>query len=501
MAYIKCLVAVSYCALGFHRESCDLFSDIFDGFEPSTVDPELRGVICLEAGKAFRANGDNNRAREFWEEALKLFEGIEDQIENYARAKANLGLVLLTDPDEEKQKKGVKIIEESSDLKRLIGDLEGLANNYCNLGMYYWRKKQYEPAIAYTRWDLYLSRKVGDLRAVASTLGNLAGIYAELKQLGPARQLLREAQQIGEALRDERLIAITEHNLRKVDEIGREAGQKGEKIGPSVECGCGSGKEYQECCGRADFEPLDIPMQFGGVSEDIEQIAKDLEDAGQEPSFLDIILRQTEQAGRRFAWARMMVHDSWLEMHELPDMANYHLNSAKILADESQSEPDSFTKPLACVILSVCALEAFINQVAFFLHETQVLAESRLHTIPSEIATDAVSFQRHTELTLKWEFLGKALCGHEWPPPLSLWTDFKNLIYIRNELVHFKAVDYEQVVPPLKKPHDIMRRVPEYVETRRIPHGWQARLLTPSFANWCVKVAESTIQHFKRSSM
>lgn len=186
-------------------------------------------------------------------------------------------------------------------------------------------------------------------------------------------------------------------------------------------------------------------------------------------------------------------------MHELPDMANHHLSSAKVLADEAESEPDSVTKPLACVILSACALEAFINQVAFFLHEIQGFSESKLHIIPPELAGDVMDFQRHTDLTLKWDILGKALCGDYWPPPASLWTDFGNLIYIRNELVHFKVADYEQVVPPAKRPHDIMRRVPESVETRKIPHGWPARVLTPSFAKWCVNVSESMVKYFRQS--
>lgn len=150
--------------------------------------------------------------------------------------------------------------QEASYFKRLIGDLEGLANNYCNLGLYYWRKKRYERAIASTRKDLYLSRKVGDLRATATTLCNLVAIYADLKQLSPARQLLKEAKQIGETLKDHRLIAIANHNFNKIDEIGKEAGQRKERVGPSADCGCGSGKEYRDCCGRADFEPVDIPM-------------------------------------------------------------------------------------------------------------------------------------------------------------------------------------------------------------------------------------------------
>lgn len=498
-AMIKSVGAISYRELGFYKESSELFEEILNEFDQLETDSRTRAFICLEAGKSFRAIGNNIRAKECWMQALEFFENDKDEPEHCARAKANLGFMLLDDPDETKQEEGVRIVEESSDIKRIIGDIEGLANNHCNLGLYYWRKKRFERAIAYTRKDLYLSRKVGNLRAIAATLGNLAAIYSDLKQLSPVRKLLREAKDIGEKLNDQRLIAIADHGLRSVNEIGKEAGKRKEKIGLTADCGCGSGKEYQECCGRADFEPVDIPAQFGGISEDLEDIFTKIKDVGREPSRLDFILRKTDQAERRFAWSRIEMSNGWLKMRELPDMANHYLISAAILADEAKSEPDSITKPLSCVTLSVCALEAFINQVAFFLNEVQTFPEAKLHVIPPEIKGDVLEFQRHTELTQKWEILGRALCRYSWPPQASLWTDFKNLIYIRNELVHFKAAEYEQVVPPLKKPHDIIQRLPKTVETRDIPHSWPARVLTPSFADWCVNVAKFMIQYFRES--
>lgn len=78
-------------------------------------------------------------------------------------------------------------------------------------------------------------------------------------------------------------------------------------------------------------------------------------------------------------------------------------------------------------------------------------------------------------------------------------NDFRSIIYIRNELIHFKASDYEQVVPPPKFPNDIMRRVPESVEIRDVLRSWPFRILTPSFASWCVNVAQSMIDYFKQS--
>ncbi len=454
----------------------------------------MHAVACIEAGKAYYTNGQRDRAQQCWELSLAYYEDKEEDVEHYARVKANLGSMLLSDNDAKKHEEGSNLIEESSSIKRSIGDLDGLANNYCNLGLYYWRGKRYERAIACTRKDLHISRTVGNLRSTASTLSNLAGIYTDTLQLKKAREALNEAKRIGEDLADTKLISLVEHGLKHVDKVGRELGQAGIRFGPAAECACGSGKEYQNCCGCADFEPVDLPYEFGGVSEDVDKIIKEMTEAGVQPSRLDFILREPDQSHQtRFAWCRMEPQDGWLKMRELPDMAGLHLASARELAEEAKDLPDSVTKPLSCILLSVCAAEAFINQVAFFLHEIQTFPENHLHQVPPELSPDAITFQRSMELTQKWEILGMALCGSYWPPKSNLWTQFRNIIYLRNELVHFKVADYEQVVPSPKETHEILKRIPLKVKTRQIPHAWPMRVLTPDVAHWCITIVEQMI--------
>jgi len=411
---------------------------------------------------------------------------------------SNLGYLLLEQSDGKEQEKGIRIINESSEIKLRIGDLDGLSSNYCNLGLYYWKSKNYERAIALMRRDLYLSRKVGNLRDIASTLNNLAGLYIDLKQFSEARSLLKESKEISIEIEDEYLKALTKHHLDTVNKTGKQSGLKKEIIGPKANCACGSKKEYQDCCGRADFEPVDIQFQFGGISEEIIQIHEEAKNSDVKPSRLDFLFRDSDLSKDRLAWTRTAVHDGWLEMMEMPDMANIHLNSAKILADES-IEDGAITKPLSCIILSACAMEAFINQAAFFLNDIQNYHESKYHTIPSDISVDVIKYQRHTELTKKWNTLGSVLCGDLWPPPKKLWSDFIKMIEIRNELVHFKVADYERVVPPPKKQHPIMSGLPDSIEVSKVPHSWPIRLLTPSFAQWCVSTAESMIGYFKQS--
>jgi tetratricopeptide (TPR) repeat protein len=492
------LKARSLSTAGAHREACQLFEDVLQSLTELNADPKFRAGALLEAGRAFKADKNLERARQCWEEALKYYEGKEDELNHYSRVRANLGFLLLEDPDEAIQEDGLKMISESSLIKYHTGDMQGVANNFCNLGLYYWKKKRYERAIAYLRKDLYYTRKRANGHELVVTLCNLSKLYIDARQLTEARKSLLEAKRVAQELRSEKQLVNVEWLLNKANEVGRLAGQNGEKLGGAAPCLCGSGKQYQNCCGRADFEPIEFPLKSFEVPPDLEPIRERMKAAGREPSRLDYILRESDNTHQRTSWTRMEFKEGWTALSELPDMANAHLTSARAAADESAQETDSINKPLACIILSACALEAFINQVAYFLHEIQQLVDSAPHHIPDELKGDPLQFQRHTELTQKWSILGRTLCEGDWVSG-SAWEDFRNLIHIRNELVHFKAEEYEQITPPSKTPHKILRRVPATVALRDAPRSWPFRLLTPSFARWCVSTTELMIQEFKKS--
>lgn len=491
------MTAISYNELGDYEKSTEMFDNIINSMDSLKWDDKLKASVYLEAGKAFRCNNEESRAISTWEKAAEIYSKYDDEKNNYSRVKSNIGSILLENSDEDQQQIGINMLEESLEIKSLYGDIEGLANNYCILGIYYWKKKRYQRAISCMRKDLMLSRKAGNKQNLAITLINLAVLYIELKQLTPARSLLNEAKKIGQELNHREIIRKASEGIEEANNIGKEANLNGEIIGPKAICLCGSGKQYEKCCGMADFEPIKLPMHIGGLSKDLEEVHNEFEKEEIESSRMDFILRDTEESNRRLSWARIHKHDGWTEFSELPDMCNYHLISAKTLADESEKEPDKVTKPLSCVILAACSLEAFINQVSFFLHETQKFYEGKYHVIPNELKNGVFEFQRNTELTLKWNLIGQSLCGKLWPPPDNLWNDFKNLIFIRNELVHFKVADYEKIVPPPKNKHEIIKRIPDSVKIRDVQRAWPEKVLTPSLAQWSVKTSESMIKYLK----
>jgi tetratricopeptide (TPR) repeat protein len=495
-------LAVSYGALGYTEYACELFQIIIDNWEckpaPNTVNRHYRGLMLIEAGKAFSSNGDNSKAIDCWEQSIKKLEEFsEREAEHIGRARANISLQKLYSEEESEQKEGVEELNLSTSTKLKIGDLKGAANNYCNLGNYFRREKRYGRAIAYYRKDLYISRLIGDKRDLASTLGNFSTIYAEMKQFKQAKKILAEAKAIGVELNDERLLQISEGQLDYINNLAKEAGLNKIGIGDKALCGCDSEKLYNDCCGMADFEPVNLSHIYGGLSEEAEEIHEEFSLLGITPCPLDFILRKIPEGSLRRSWMEHHMHDGWVSIAELPDMASIHMFSAQEMLKKAL-EDDDLSSALATVILSVCYLEAFINQISFFLHQNKEDDYIRTLNLPELLAVDGpFNYQRKGSLETKWQEISDCLNGEGWLGSQKEWQQVKDVIHIRNEFVHFKSNGYEQVVPPPRKKEAIYSKVPKSVELKDVPHSWPFKFLTSSLARWAIESAENLVDVLK----
>jgi len=308
-----------------------------------------------------------------------------------------------------------------------------------------------------------------------------------MRQVKAARQSLGRAKAIADQLGNPDLDQIIAYQGGLIETAARDMAKKGETFGPGVACVCGTGRSYRECCGRADFAPVDLPWTFGGRSQDARQLSRELTATGIAPTRLDLFLAEWSQVNDRVAWFKVFPRVGWHEVHELPDMASIQLSAARQAAHNAAKDIESLEWPLSALIMSVCALESFINQVAFFIVEVGKHEDIGLGSLPSEI-TNVFTFQKNTELTEKWAIVGKFLCGLAWPP--SCWNEFLNLVFVRNEFVHFKIIDYQQVIPPPSRPPKIVRCLPANFQLRDAPHSWPFRILTPKLAEWSVSVAD-----------
>ena len=478
--------------LGRFAEAVSIFEEVMPVIQ--AVAPDQYPYYLIEFGRAYSSAGRSKDAISAWEQCVALFTSTGTDKEHLSRARANIGIELLYSDDEADQKRGEALLYETADEKAMLGDLEGLTNNYSALSMYYRKVRRWERAIAFARRDLKLTRLIGDEHQLCATLCNIAAIYIEMLQLSSARRCLEEARAIGLRLGYGHTLEMVEVNLATATLVGREAGLAGSAVGPKAACRCKSGQTYENCCGRADFEP-DTPLLNFDETPNSEGITFRNMMPLNDTRRLDRIL--APDTSNRFSWTSVHTHDGWMEVGELPDVANYHLTAARNLAHTRS--PQRFDEPLAACVLSVCAAEAFINTVCFFVTDTAHHAAPHQDSLLGRAAAligDALNYQRRTELTEKWSKIGGLLAGDNWISDKA-WRAFVTLVSVRNELVHFKAANYEQVSPAPKHLHENLRRLPPEVELRDVPHSWPARLLTSSFAQWSVSTVEDLIDALK----
>jgi tetratricopeptide (TPR) repeat protein len=458
-------------------------------------DKLLAAGACLEASRIYGIAGLQTERHRWATRAAELYETLGD-VEHWARATSNAGGALLHYNGAVQQAEGVALLQAMLKAKYRIGDFEGMATNHCMLGLYFRRHGNYEGALAHFRKDLTLSRRVGDEQAIATTLLNLADIYIEMFQISKSRRCIAEASELAGQLCDPMLQRRVSEISSKLKITAPRIGKERLGEGAIATCACKSGKVFKDCCGHADVEhPIDEHPMIGGISEDAEAIHRMFEAQGLKPSRLDFMLRDTEQTQSRLSWTEWDIRPGWRRIREMPDMTNHHLNSARAMAKMAHEAPDAFHLPLACALLSVSATEAFINTVIFFAHEEHQRDPSAL-TLPAELVTDPYAYQRNAFLRVKWFAMAEALCGPGWLAG-DRWDAFNRLVDVRNELVHFKALEFETVVPQSPDPHPILKPLPNTVQLRDVPHSWPVRLLTPSFAQWCVDTVDGLISHFK----
>lgn len=500
--FSKIIIAIyygtSYFALQQYQSAVSKVDSIIEILLQKSEDGDRIGYFLLEAGKIYMAGERIEDATTVLEKCIHLFQTVPNEQETLQKARANLALIMMRSSDATIVKKGLDALRDSIKNKTESGDLVGLSIDYSNLGRFFHSSRNYKSALAYYRKDLWLSRQIGDLHAVDISLRNLINIYSELKQFKAAKGLLQESQTIAATLQDELIAQMANSHLEYIRTLEKSAWEQRQLTGPAAPCGCGVGKSYQECCGITDQEPVDLLFRFAGDSDFLLGEHYKFKKRESRINKLDFIFKESESSSRRRSWNTVEMGEGWQEMYELPDMANQYMIAAKSLLKDIENDPDEKNSPLTCLIMSVCALEAFINQVAYFFYEEKNNNDHFRYLHSGDFDGNAHDFQKNKELTNKWRLLGNALCEKNWNPSNELWTYFKNIIFIRNEFIHFKLSEYERVIPVPKQPHAIFNKLPPFIKPREVYHSWPTRILTPDFAKWSVDTAEAMIHYFKQ---
>lgn len=196
------------------------------GEYPKAIDCFFKALKIEEelGNNEMKANTLNNIGliylnQEDYAKALTYFNQAKEMAEKYnyklleANVLANTGTIYYH------QSESTKVLNESMqditgytkalenflkaiELRKEIGDQQGIASDLGNVGSVYFSLRNYPKAIEYDNKTLEMAIEFGDKQLEANTLGNLGSLFTSLKQFDKAEINLHKALQISDSIGD-----------------------------------------------------------------------------------------------------------------------------------------------------------------------------------------------------------------------------------------------------------------------------------------------------------
>ena len=200
---------------GHTREARSMFERAVE--DTRDADDSVRAAVLANAGTFPYRQGDLERAKELWGEALGLYWKIEDR-GGVARCIAELGGVAVSAGELEE---GAAAYRESHALFVELGRMDRAAIALGNLAAIAELQGDHEAAVDYGHQAVAGQRAVGDLDGISVSLHNLARSHSNAGEHPRARELLAESIEIAERIGYREVIA---YSLETAGELAFAAG-------------------------------------------------------------------------------------------------------------------------------------------------------------------------------------------------------------------------------------------------------------------------------------
>ena len=171
-----------------------------------------RGKALAGAGNLAYDQGDYGAAHALYEQGLEIKRQIGDQ-QGIANSLLNLGNVAYSQGDYGEAR---AFYEQSLEIRRQIGDQRGIANSLNNLGNVAHNQDDYGAARAFCEQSLEIRRQIGDQQGIADSLGNLGNMAYSQGDYGAARAFCEQSLEIRRQIGDQGGIADSLNNLGNV---------------------------------------------------------------------------------------------------------------------------------------------------------------------------------------------------------------------------------------------------------------------------------------------
>ena len=159
-------------------------------------DKEEKAKILTELGRIYYYLGELDKALEFAEKALNLYEELGSK-EGEAADLGNIGIIYRTKGELDK---ALEYYEKALKMHGELGTNEGLAADLGNIGIVYGTKGELDKALEYFETALKLNEKLGRKEGIANQLGNIGVVYKTKGELDKALEYYEKALELDEEL-------------------------------------------------------------------------------------------------------------------------------------------------------------------------------------------------------------------------------------------------------------------------------------------------------------
>jgi predicted ATPase/DNA-binding SARP family transcriptional activator len=191
--------------------------------------PEIRALARANGAVFPFRQGDTQRARELWEEALPLFRALGD-VNEVGKCIGSLGNVAMSEGELDR---AVELYEEAAGLSRQAGNTLRLGVILANLGMLAGMRGDHETSARYATEAATIQREVGDKDGLAVTLHNLGRARLTLGQSNDARAALAESLGLALGLGYREVIAYCLGGMAELALLLRDEERAAELLGAS----------------------------------------------------------------------------------------------------------------------------------------------------------------------------------------------------------------------------------------------------------------------------
>jgi len=191
--------------------------------------PRVRALARVHGATFAFRQGDTERAKELWEEALVLFRALGD-VGEIGRCVGSLGNVAIAENDLDR---AVELYEEAAALAREVGNELRLATILGNLGLIAGLRDDAETSARYATEAVALQRALRDHDGLAVSLHNLGRAQLALGRLEDARDSLTESLMTARRLNYREVIAYCLSGMAELAVTERESERAAELLGAS----------------------------------------------------------------------------------------------------------------------------------------------------------------------------------------------------------------------------------------------------------------------------